>query len=87
MDRRLGNLGDVVEFIRTAKDRGMRVIADFVLNHTSDKHPWFVESRKSVRQPVPRLLRLAQGHAPGHFGAGGVPGRGDVHLDPGQGHR
>ena len=51
VDRRLGNLGDVVEFIRTAKDRGMRVIADFVLNHTSDKHPWFVESRKSVDNP------------------------------------
>ena len=29
----------------------MRVIADFVLNHTSDKHPWFVESRKSVDNP------------------------------------
>ena len=51
VDRRLGTLGDVVEFIRTAQDRGMRVIADFVLNHTSDKHPWFVESRKSVDNP------------------------------------
>jgi len=51
VDPRLGTMGDVVEFIRTAKDRGMRVIADFVINHTSDKHPWFKESRKSVDNP------------------------------------
>ncbi len=43
VDSRLGTLGDLVEFIRSAKDRGMRVIADFVVNHTSDRHPWFVE--------------------------------------------
>jgi trehalose synthase len=51
VDPRLGTLGDVVEFIRTAKDRGMRVIADFVINHTSDMHPWFVEARKSLDNP------------------------------------
>jgi trehalose synthase len=47
VDPRLGTLGDLVEFIRAARDRGMRVIADFVVNHTSDQHPWFVEARKS----------------------------------------
>jgi trehalose synthase len=41
VDRRLGSLGQFVEVIRTAKDRGMRVIIDLVLNHTSDQHPWF----------------------------------------------
>ncbi|KQR70866.1 trehalose synthase [Arthrobacter sp. Leaf337] len=51
VDPRLGTMGDVVEFVRTAKDRGMRVIADFVINHTSDKHPWFKESRKAVDNP------------------------------------
>jgi trehalose synthase len=51
VDRRLGTLGDFVEFIRTAKDRGIRVIADFVVNHTSNQHPWFVEARKSVDNP------------------------------------
>lgn len=51
VDPRLGTLGDLVEFIRAAKDRGMRVIADFVVNHTSDQHPWFVEARKSVDNP------------------------------------
>ncbi|BCW21066.1 alpha-amylase [Arthrobacter sp. NtRootA9] len=51
MDPRLGTLGDLVEFIRAAKDRGMRVIADFVVNHTSDRHPWFVEARTSTDNP------------------------------------
>ncbi|MFE4542839.1 alpha-amylase family protein [Arthrobacter sp. NPDC056727] len=51
IDRRFGTLGDFVEFIRTAKDRGIRVIADFVVNHTSNQHPWFIEARKSVDNP------------------------------------
>jgi trehalose synthase len=41
VDSRLGTHGDLVEVIRTAKDRGLRVIADLVVNHTSDRHPWF----------------------------------------------
>jgi len=51
VDPRLGNHGDVVEVIRTAHDRGLRVIADLVVNHTSDQHPWFKESRKSTDNP------------------------------------
>ncbi|MBP2217234.1 alpha-amylase family protein [Arthrobacter sp. CAN_C5] len=51
VDERLGTLGDVVEFIRTAKDRGMRVIADLVVNHTSDEHPWFKQARSSKDNP------------------------------------
>jgi trehalose synthase len=47
VDHRLGSLGDFVSLIRTAKDRGMRVIIDLVVNHTSDKHPWFREARSS----------------------------------------
>ncbi|MDQ1598094.1 MAG: hypothetical protein QOI70_1518, partial [Microbacteriaceae bacterium] len=47
VDPRLGHFGDVVEVIRTARDRGMRVIVDLVVNHTSDKHPWFLASRSS----------------------------------------
>ncbi|MFN2526979.1 MAG: maltose alpha-D-glucosyltransferase [Actinomycetota bacterium] len=41
-----GNLNDFVEFMDEAHARGIRVISDFVVNHTSDQHPWFVESRK-----------------------------------------
>ena len=45
VDPRLGTLGDFVEFVRTAHDRGMRVIIDLVANHTSDQHPWFQAAR------------------------------------------
>ncbi|MBA2389933.1 MAG: alpha-amylase family protein [Geodermatophilaceae bacterium] len=51
VDPRLGTHGDLVEAIRTAKDRGMRVIADLVVNHTSDKHPWFRSACASRTSP------------------------------------
>jgi trehalose synthase len=51
VDPRLGTHGDLVEVIRTAKDRGMRVIADLVVNHTSAKHPWFRSARSSKDSP------------------------------------
>ncbi|MGF1493804.1 MAG: alpha-amylase family protein [Microcoleaceae cyanobacterium] len=41
VDPRLGTLGDFVEFMRQAKNHGMRVIVDLVINHTSIEHPWF----------------------------------------------
>jgi len=47
VDPRLGTLGDFVEFMRTASDRGLRVIIDLVVNHTSDEHPWFQAARSS----------------------------------------
>ena len=43
-----GDLGDFVELVRTARSRGIRVIVDFVMNHTSDQHPWFRSARRSV---------------------------------------
>jgi maltose alpha-D-glucosyltransferase / alpha-amylase len=42
-----GNLGDFVDFTHEAKQRGIRVIIDLVVNHTSDQHPWFKDARKS----------------------------------------
>ena len=48
VDSRLGSLGDLVELIRTAQNRGIKVIADLVVNHTSDQHPWFIAARSSV---------------------------------------
>jgi trehalose synthase len=51
VDPRLGTLGDFVEFLRTAADRGIRVILDLVVNHTSDQHPWFAEARSSRDAP------------------------------------
>ena len=43
---RHGTLGDFVEFTHAAKQRGIRVIMDLVVNHTSDHHPWFQEARR-----------------------------------------
>jgi trehalose synthase len=51
VDPRLGTLGEFAALIRTAKDRGMRVIIDLVVNHTSDRHPWFRHARTSKRSP------------------------------------
>jgi trehalose synthase len=47
VDPRLGTLGDFVELVRTATNRGLRVVVDFVVNHTSDEHPWFQEARRA----------------------------------------
>lgn len=46
VDSRYGTLGDFVEFAHAAKQRGIRIIIDLVVNHTSDQHPWFKEARK-----------------------------------------
>ena len=51
VDPRLGSLGDFVSLVRTAKDRGLRVIVDLVVNHTSDQHPWFRSARRSRTSP------------------------------------
>src|SRR3954462_8997916 len=51
VDPALGTFGDFSEFVRTARDRGIRVIADFVMNHTSNRHPWFHAARESRDSP------------------------------------
>jgi trehalose synthase len=51
VDPRLGDLGDVVEAIRHAHDRGLRVLMDLVVNHTSNRHPWFQAARAGRSSP------------------------------------
>src|SRR5262245_8563372 len=41
-----GSLGDFVEFTHGAAQRGIRVIIDLVVNHTSNEHPWFQDARR-----------------------------------------
>jgi maltose alpha-D-glucosyltransferase/alpha-amylase len=47
VDPRYGTLGDFVEFTHGCRQRGIRVIIDLVVNHTSDAHAWFREARSS----------------------------------------
>jgi maltose alpha-D-glucosyltransferase/alpha-amylase len=42
-----GTLGDFVDFTHAAKQRGIRVLIDLVVNHTSDQHPWFQDARRN----------------------------------------
>lgn len=45
----LGDLGDFTEVLSRAEECGMRIILDLPLNHTSDQHPWFLESKKDIK--------------------------------------
>lgn len=48
---RFGSPGEFVALMREAEARGMRIVADLVINHTSDEHPWFASARSGKRSP------------------------------------
>ncbi|HEX5406622.1 MAG TPA: alpha-amylase family glycosyl hydrolase, partial [Pseudonocardiaceae bacterium] len=51
IDPLFGDIGDTERLIDAAHGHGMRVLMDFVPNHTSDQHPWFVSSRSGRDSP------------------------------------
>jgi len=51
IDAKYGSLADFDHLVTEAHSRGIRVIMDLVLNHTSDQHSWFIESRASRDNP------------------------------------
>ncbi|OTA60040.1 glycoside hydrolase family 13 protein [Hypoxylon sp. EC38] len=51
IDPRYGSLEDVDELIAELKKRDMKLMMDLVVNHTSNEHPWFLESRSSLNNP------------------------------------
>jgi maltose alpha-D-glucosyltransferase/alpha-amylase len=46
-----GNIADFVDLVEQSHKRGIRIIADLVMNHTSDQHPWFQASRSDPQGP------------------------------------
>jgi oligo-1,6-glucosidase len=51
VDPTFGTIDDMKSLIKTCKTYNIKIIIDLVLNHTSDEHPWFVESKKSTDNP------------------------------------
>jgi len=51
VDPRHGSSGEFVEFMNQANKRGIAVIMDLVVNHTSDRHPWFQQARSDRESP------------------------------------
>lgn len=49
--KEFGTMEDFDRMLAAAHERGIRIVMDLVVNHTSDEHPWFVESRKSKENP------------------------------------
>ncbi|MEA5053435.1 MAG: alpha-glucosidase [Propionicimonas sp.] len=52
IDPRFGTLADFDEVLAALHDRGIRVVMDLVVNHTSDEHPWFAEARSAKDSPL-----------------------------------
>ena len=65
VDPAYGTLADFDRLVSEAKKRNIRIIMDFVINHTSDKHAWFLESRSSRTNPKRDWYIWRDGKAPG----------------------
>jgi alpha-glucosidase len=65
VDPQYGTLKDFDRLTAEAKKRGIRIIMDSVMNHTSDKHPWFIESRSSRDNPKRDWYVWRDGKGPG----------------------
>jgi alpha-glucosidase len=65
IDPMYGTLADFDRLHQEASKRGIRIIMDFVINHTSDQHPWFVDSRSSRTSAKRDWYVWRDGKAPG----------------------
>ena len=67
-----GTMKDFDELLEAAHDRGIRIVMDLVVNHTSDEHPWFIESRSSKENPKRDYYiwrDAVDGHEPNNWGS------------------
>jgi len=60
-----GSMADFDHLLAACHDRGLRLMTDLVLNHTSDEHPWFQESRSSRDNPKRDWYVWRDGRSPG----------------------
>jgi alpha-glucosidase len=65
IDPPYGTMADFDRLVAEAKKRDIRVIMDMVMNHTSDKHPWFIESESSKTNPKRDWYVWENGKGPG----------------------
>jgi alpha-glucosidase len=65
IDPQYGTLADFDRLVAEAKKRNIRIIMDMVMNHTSDKHPWFIESKSSRTNPKRDWYIWRNGKGPG----------------------
>jgi alpha-glucosidase len=65
IDPQYGTMADFDRLVAEAKKRNIRIVTDLVLNHTSDRHPWFVESRSSRTNPKADWYMWHDGKADG----------------------
>ena len=67
-----GTMADFDELLAAAHERGIRIVMDLVVNHTSDEHPWFIESRSSKENPKRDYYiwrEPVDGHEPNNWGS------------------
>lgn len=67
-----GTMADFDELLAAAHERGIRIVMDLVVNHTSDEHPWFIESRSSKENPKRDYYiwrDAVDGHEPNNWGS------------------
>ena len=70
--REFGTMEDFDELLQKAHERGIRIVMDLVVNHTSDEHAWFIESRKSKENPYRNYYiweKGRDGQPPNNWGA------------------
>ena len=70
--KEFGTMEDYDRMLAAAHERGIRIVMDLVVNHTSDEHPWFVESRSSKDSPYRDYYiwkEGKEGQAPNNWGS------------------
>jgi len=66
IDPQYGTMADFDRLVAEANKRGIKIINDMVMNHTSDLHPWFIESKSSRKNPKADWYIWQNGDAKGH---------------------